>query len=106
MTTLYSTLTLPGADSGNASPPGSSVPAPVAPGTNGSALARRHFKDFTVDTSSHSGAAHAYLTLSENPLQPVVLGLTFTSLFLFVALVLSTLGFGRKRIRFAGEDKF
>jgi len=104
MTTLYSTLTLPGADTGNASPPGSPVPAPAAPSASASALARRHFKDFADDTLSHSGVAHAYLTLSENPLQPVVLGLTFTSLFLFVAFVLSILGFGKKRSHF--QDKF
>jgi hypothetical protein len=112
MTTLYSSLTLPGADTGNASPPGSAPAAASsavssAPAASGSALARRHFRDFTVDTTSApSGLSHAYLTLSENPLQPVVVGLTFTSLFLFVALVLSLLGFGKRRNVALGDDKF
>jgi len=111
MTTLYSSLTLPGADSGNASPPGSAPPAASsaaapAPVASNATVARRHFKDFTVEDATVSGAAHAYLTISENPLQPVVVGLTFTSLFLFVALVFSLLGFGKRRSHFMGEDKF
>lgn len=112
MTTLYSSLTLPGADTGNASPPGSAAPSPAAASPSAAAnatLARRHFRDFTVDTSSESGSSgitHAYVTLSENPLQPVVVGLTFTSLFLFGALMFSLLGFGKRRNHVLGDDKF
>lgn len=112
MTTFYSTLDLPGASTGNASPPGSAPPAAssavssAAPAESSAALARRHFKDFTIDSATESGVAHAYLTLSENPLQPVVVGLTFTSLFLFVALIFSLLGFGKRRNHYMGEDKF
>ncbi|GJJ14282.1 hypothetical protein Clacol_008546 [Clathrus columnatus] len=101
MTTLYSSLTLPGAESGSATAPGTAAPATSSNAT----IARRHFKDFTVEDTT-AGISHAYLTLSENPLQPVVVGLTFTSLFLFVALVFSLLGFGKRRNHFMGEDKF
>ncbi|GJJ14281.1 hypothetical protein Clacol_008545 [Clathrus columnatus] len=97
-TTLYSSLNIPGAAS-NTQPP---------PSTNGSStIARRHVKDLsTEETSAGSSIAHAYLTLSDNPLQPVVVGLTFSTVVLLAALLLALFGFGRRKSHYLEADKF
>jgi len=85
-TTLFSTLDLP--------------PSPNAPSASGSAPpAKRHFRDFSVP-STETAVATQFLTLTENPLQPVVVGLSFTSGLLLLALLFSLLGFGRRRANY------